>query len=94
MIDVERDQLITMAEVSAMLPNRPSLCAIWRWRTKGVRGKKLETVVIGGKPFTTRAAVARFAEYQGGSDAPQSRTPAQRQRAAEKASRELEAAGW
>ena len=93
MIDLERESLLTMAEVSAMLPNRPSLCAIWRWRTKGVRGRKLESVVIGGTPYTSLEAVQRFAQGGGDNNAPLLRSPAQRSRAGEKADRELSELG-
>jgi Protein of unknown function (DUF1580) len=93
MIDLEHESLLTLAEASALLPGRPSLCAIWRWRTKGVRGRRLETVIIGGKPYTSREALARFAEQQGGTDTPTVRTPARRAKAIDAAERELQRAG-
>jgi hypothetical protein len=89
-INIETESLLTLAEASAMLPGRPSMCAIWRWRMKGVRGRRLETVVIGGRPYTSREALARFARQQGGADAvPKVRTPKQRERAIRAAEREL-----
>jgi len=76
-----------------MLPSHPSLCALWRWRLKGVRGRKLETVVIGRTPYTSVEALARFARHQGGTDAPTIRTPAARERSILKAEAELKAVG-
>lgn len=32
----------------------------WRWVTRGVRGQRLESLVIGGKRFTTEAAFSRW----------------------------------
>ena len=34
----------------------------WRWSTKGVKGIRLETVVIGGRRLTTIAMVQAFIE--------------------------------
>jgi hypothetical protein len=93
MIDIKSEQLISMPEAAAMLPGRPSLCAIWRWRTRGVRGRKLETAIIGGRPYTSVEALQRFAQQQGGTDSPAVRSPAQRERAIRKAERELSDSG-
>jgi hypothetical protein len=92
-IDVATERLLTLSQAAAMLPGRPSLCALWRWRTRGVRGRKLETVVIGGRPYTSVEALGRFARHEGGSDAQQIRTPKRRQRDIEAAERELTEAG-
>lgn len=92
-IDISAETLITMPQASARLPGQPSLCTIWRWRLKGIGGCKLECVVIGGTPYTSVEALARFARHEGGSDQPSIRTPAARERAIERAERELRAAG-
>lgn len=93
MIDIRTEKLISMPQAAALFPNRPSLCALWRWRTRGVRGRKLESVVIGGTPYTSVEALQRFAAQSGGTDAPAIRTPAARERAIAKAERELSEAG-
>jgi hypothetical protein len=94
MIDIERESLITLAEASRLLPGRPSAATLWRWRNRGVAGgRKLETVVIGGRPYTSREALARFARQQGGADAPASRSPRQRDKAIAQAEAELAPAG-
>ena len=93
MIDINSENLLTMAEAAALLPGRPSLCCLWRWRVRGIRGRKLECVVLGGKPYTSREALARFARHQGGTDQPTVRTPKARERAIAKAEAELTARG-
>jgi len=93
MIDISSETLLTMPEAAARIPGRPSLCALWRWRTKGLRGRKLETVLIGGSPYTSVEALQRFAEQRGGIDAPSIRSPKQRERSVAKAERELRSAG-
>jgi len=44
------------------LPGQPHLSTLWRWYRRGVRGVRLETVVVGGRRFTSRAAIERFIE--------------------------------
>lgn len=66
----------------------------WRWSLTGCRGVKLETFVEGGRRYTTRPAFRRFQEActaaaAGGTSAPSSRTPAQRERDIERAEAEL-----
>ena len=89
MIDVTNEELLTLSEAAALLPGRPSIPTIWRWRIRGVKGRRLESVAIGGKVFTSREALARFARHLGGSDAPIIRSPHQRERAIRCAEKEL-----
>lgn len=37
-----------------------SIATIYRWLTKGVRGAKLETMVMGKARFTSKEAIERF----------------------------------
>ena len=94
MIDLQRETLITLAEAAKLIPGRPSACSIWRWRTRGVKGRKLECVKIGGRAYTSLEAIARFGIQQGGTEGPLASTTRQRQRAAiervEQAERELD----
>ena len=39
---------------------RPNLSTCWRWSTKGARGIRLETIIVGGKRLTTREMVEAF----------------------------------
>ena len=93
MIDLATEQLLPLAEARAFLPDRPSVCTLWRWRNKGARGRRLESVVLGGKVYTSVEALARFAHQQGGDGTSAIRTPAAREREIAKAERELREAG-
>ncbi len=92
MIDLSAKRLVSMSQAADLIPGRPSLCALWRWRTRGVRGRRLEAVPIGGRTYTSIEALQRFAA-QGSTDGPTIRTPAARERAIARAERELSAAG-
>jgi hypothetical protein len=79
-----------------------SLACVLRWIVDGVRGPNaecihLEAARLAGKWVTTPAAISRFllAQTPEGSDCPMSqhRTTRQRQRAAERAEKALEAMG-
>ena len=63
-IDLEKEQLITFGQAARLLPksSRPTYVTWWRWWRHGVRGVKLETVLIGGKRLTSRPAMQRFAD--------------------------------
>jgi hypothetical protein len=95
--DVHGESLVSIPDSCRIIPGRPHLATVYRWFTKGVRGGiKLETVLVGGRRFTSREAVQRFVDRLSGDrgDAVQARTPKQRQRAAEAANQELAKAGW
>ena len=95
--DVHGESLVPINDASEITPGRPHLATVYRWFTKGVRGGiKLETVLVGGRRFTSREAIQRFCDRLSGDrgDAVHVRTPKQRQRAAAKANDELSKAGW
>lgn len=96
MIDIQNENLLTMAQAAASLPNRPHLSTLWRWRKRGIGAVRLEVITIGGRVFTSAEALARFAEKTTaaaeGEPAP-SRTGKQRQRAIEQAEKTLAEAG-
>jgi Protein of unknown function (DUF1580) len=60
MIDVFTEKLRSFADASKVLPGRPHCATIARWATKGRHGVKLETVVIGGRRYTSLEAIQRF----------------------------------
>lgn len=67
MIDLATENLIPLNEVPKLLPRRRTgrpihLSAIYRWRQKGIRGIRLETTTLGGTTYTSKEALARFAE--------------------------------
>jgi hypothetical protein len=96
MIDPNTENLLSLAEAAKSLPGRPNVTTVWRWRNRGVRGVKLETVCIGGRRFTSREALARFcAATTAAADGEpvRSETPRQRERAIERAEREAKRLG-
>jgi Protein of unknown function (DUF1580) len=62
MIDLAAESLLTLREAAESLPGGTHTSTLHRWRRLGVRGHKLETVVIGGRRFTSREALQRFAQ--------------------------------
>ena len=60
MIDTAAERLITFCEASGRLPSKPHACTIHRWSRRGVRGVRLETVLVGGRRFTSVEALRRF----------------------------------
>lgn len=66
-IDILREQLITFAELARSLPRRRSdrsvhLATIHRWRSRGLKGIRLEGVRVGAAWHTSREAFRRFTD--------------------------------
>ena len=63
-IELSAETAITIAEVPLHIPKRHGrkvhYSTVYRWMTKGVRGRKLESLLIGGVRYTTIEALARF----------------------------------
>jgi hypothetical protein len=93
MIDLTAEKLLTLSQAASLLPGRPSVATLWRWRTKGARGRRLESVLIGGKVFTSAEAIQRFACQQGGAEPQQLRSPTRRERDIRRAEEELADSG-
>jgi hypothetical protein len=62
MIDPQNETLISLTEAAKRLPGRPNITTVWRWRNRGVRGVKLESILSGGRRFTSVEALRRFQE--------------------------------
>ncbi len=98
MIDIQSESLLRVpTEASKVIPGRPNVSTIWRWFTRGIKGVKLETVLVGGRRYTSHEAIARFVEQTtaaagNGHRDPRS-TPASRQREIERAEKECIEAG-
>jgi len=60
MISLQDENLISLAAAPAEVPGRPHSATLQRWRLKGLCGVKLETVLVGGRRFTSREALERF----------------------------------
>lgn len=64
MISIDSETLLTLQEVSQHLPARNGrrlhYSTIFRWAQRGVRGRRLETLLVGGTRFTSLEALSRF----------------------------------
>ena len=76
MISPLSDELLTMSQAAKICPKvdgkRPHVGSLWRWARRGVRGVKLEHVMVGRKLCTSRAALDAF--FANLTDAPRSVT--------------------
>ncbi len=54
------EESIRLGDASKHIPGRPSHRTVWRWAGRGVRGATLETYLVGGRRYTSLAAIARF----------------------------------
>lgn len=61
---LNNEQAIPITDVSNYVPvrqgKRVHYSTIYRWMTKGVRGRKLESFMVGGMRFTTVEAISLF----------------------------------
>jgi hypothetical protein len=53
-------RLLSLREATQLLPGRPHISTLHRWRLRGVRGIRLETVRVGGRRFVSTDALAKF----------------------------------
>jgi hypothetical protein len=65
MIDPLNENVISLSAAARLLPrlrnNKPvNPSTVWRWSVHGVKGKRLETVKVGGVTATSVEAVRRF----------------------------------
>ena len=64
MIDPSAETLIPFVAARQVFPGRHgrgvSLSTLHRWKRHGVRGVRLETVLVGGVRYTSREALNRF----------------------------------
>jgi hypothetical protein len=98
-IELNSEQIISVREVAGlkfMRGRRKKLsnATLWRWITCGLRGVKLETILIGGTRCTSVEAVERFImATQSEAKTRHGRTPSQRAKALAKCTAKLEAIG-
>jgi hypothetical protein len=67
MIDIASERLMTLTEAAAFRPanrqGKPThISTVYRWINPGVRGVRLEAIRLGGKLYTSKEALQRFAE--------------------------------
>lgn len=91
-IDLESERLVALREAPKHIPGRPHLSCIYRWMQR--EANPLETVLVGGRRFTSIEAIWRFIA---GCNEPAAMTPPpmaeRRRRQIEAAEAELRKAG-
>lgn len=60
MIDVFSEECLPLKDAAKEIPGRPHTSTVIRWTTRGCRGVRLQTVLVGGVRFTSRQAITRF----------------------------------
>ena len=93
MINLDSEHLLTFPEATRLLPHRPHISTLPRWRLRGIRGIKLECCLIGGRRYTSHEAVDRFSATVTAATAGERsrcRTPVRRERDIQRAERDLE----
>jgi predicted DNA-binding transcriptional regulator AlpA len=59
-VEPTQEPLLTIAEVTKLIPQRPSRATLWRWISRGVNGVRLRSVKCGGRRLFPTTAVAEF----------------------------------
>ena len=62
MINPHTEHLVTLKQAARQLPGNVHLSTLHRWRLRGVKGVKLETLMIGGRRYASVEALSRFFE--------------------------------
>lgn len=91
---IDLEDLVPFPDAPSIVPGRPDISTLHRWRTKGVRGVRLVTVRIGGRRFVSRKSLeqfsARLTAVVDGTNTP-SMPQSVRRRAVDAAEREVDA---
>ncbi len=85
----QNENLIRIAEVPKHLPGRPDVSTVYRWLNSG----KLESVMIGGRRWTSTEAIARFVNRSTSGAATPSEVSERRKQEIAKAEAKLKSAG-
>ena len=67
-----------------------SVETVWRWTLRGVRGKKLQSYMLGGRRYVTHAGLEQFLE---GAETTGAKSDAEQQRRATNAAKVLDGMG-
>jgi hypothetical protein len=94
-IDPNSEELIHFQKAAKEFPGRPvCLQTLHRWRLRGVRGSKLETIIIGGLRYTSLEAIGRFIASQNADQSTPEISSQQRAKQSIAARHELEKMGF
>jgi len=58
------ETLVLLTAASKCFPGNPSQSAVQRWMRRGSRGAILETILLCGRRYTSKEAIARFIRAQ------------------------------
>lgn len=59
---MQAQEYLTLAQAAALLPGKPHVSTMHRWRVRGVGGVILQTTRIGGRRYTTKEWLEAFIE--------------------------------
>ena len=103
MIDISTEQVVSLTEATTHLPRRragkkPNVATLYRWAQNGVRGIRLESLMVGGTRCTSLEALQRFfdaltAQAERQTLSPPFRQTSERRRQIEAAERRLAKSG-
>lgn len=102
MIDLQIESALTASAVAKLPQLRVNgktkhVSQIHRYWTRGLKGIRLESVIVAGARCSSSAAVDRWLlalNGQDGTEAQPARTPARRTKSHQRAEKELASAGW
>ncbi len=61
-IDYEKDDLLSIADATRNIPGHPSPRTVRSWINPGIRGVRLETILLGGRRWTSKQALKEFVD--------------------------------
>jgi len=98
MIDFENENVVSLAEATKHLPRRrrgrrPAVATLYRWASHGLRGRRLETLQVGGTLCTSVEALQRFFDQLSEKRCHTNESPAKKERG-RKEDEDLERCGW
>lgn len=91
MIDLDTERLVPIAKAATHIPGRPHISAIYRWMQR--TEDPLETVLVGGRRFTSVEAIHRFIKQSSAPEPAARSISARRQREIAAAEKRLDQAG-
>ena len=91
--DITTETLVRLVDSPAKIPTRPSLRTVWRWAMKGCKGRRLETILVGGVRYCSEEAIQRFLASGISPSEATSRSSRKRQAAIDRAEQELDETG-
>lgn len=60
MINIASEHLCHLNKAPLSIPGQPHVSTVVRWSRRGLKGITLETILVGGRRFTSVEAIGRF----------------------------------